>query len=245
MKSTNVIRGVRPVTEAVSAGKEIEKVMIRRGLTGEGVRGLIRMLSERKIPYQLVPSEKLNRISRGNHQGIIGFVSNIEYASLDHIITSAFQAGKDPIVIVLDRISDVRNFGAIARTAEGLGIDALVIPSKGNAMINDDAMKASAGALNHIAVCREAGLQPAIRYLKECGLQVIACSEKAGLSVYSQEIRGPVAMLFGSEEDGISPPLLKMADMHIHIPMKGKIASFNISVSVAIIAAEIIRRRNS
>ncbi len=234
--------GVRPVLEAIDAGKEIDKVILQKDLTGNTTRELKSKLLEYKIPFQQVPPEKLNKITRQNHQGVIAFISKISYASLDHIVTSAFNFGQSPRIIILDRVSDVRNFGAIARTAEGLGFDAIIIPSRGNAQINEDAMKASSGALHYIPVCREQNLPTTITYLKECGIQVVGCTEKASESLYNLDLSGPVALLFGSEEDGISPALLKSADHLVQIPMNGKIASLNVSVSVAIVAAEVIRQ---
>lgn len=243
MNKSQLIKGIRPVSEAIFAGREIDRVFMQKGISGNLIKELYILLSEHKIPYQLVPAEKLNRISGPNHQGVVAYISSIEYSSLDHIITSSFQSGREPLVLILDRITDVRNFGAIARTAEGLGFDALIIPMKGSAQINEDAMKASAGALNHIPVCREANLHSAIKYLKECGLQLIACTEKAHKNIYQQVFGGPIGLIFGSEEDGIAPSLLKMADSQVNIPMRGKIASYNVSVSVAITAGEVVRQR--
>ena len=236
------IKGIRPVLEAIDAGREIEKVLIQHGLTGNTVKELRLKLTDLHIPVQTVPVEKLNRITRSNHQGIIAYISGIIYASLDHVISSVFQRGQSPRVIILDRISDVRNFGAIARTVEVLGFDAIIIPLRGGAMINEDAMKTSAGALNHIPVCREADLAGTVRYLKECGMEVFACTEKATENLYAQDLTGPLALMFGSEEDGISPALLKAANRLVQIPMRGKIASLNVSVSVAIAAAEVMRQ---
>jgi 23S rRNA (guanosine2251-2'-O)-methyltransferase len=243
MNPEQIIKGIRPLTEAIAAGREIDRVFVQKGLSGLLMKELQNLLTLHNIPFQLVPVEKLNRISGSKHQGIIAYVSSVIYSSLDHIITTSFQSGREPMVIVLDRITDVRNFGAIARTAEGLGFDAIVIPSKGSAQINPDAMKASAGALNHIPVCRENNLFSAIRYLKESGLQVYACTEKAEQDIYRQEFKGPIALLFGSEEDGISPAMLKLSDFRVKVPMKGKIASFNVSVTVAIVGGEVIRQK--
>jgi 23S rRNA (guanosine2251-2'-O)-methyltransferase len=238
-----IIKGIRPLMEAIEAGREIEKVLIQKGLAGNLIKDLVKLLSDHKIPFQTVPVEKLNRVVRENHQGVLAYVSRIIYSSLDNILSTAFQEGRDPMIIVLDRITDVRNFGAIARTAEGLGFDALVIPSNGSAQINEDAMKTSAGALNHIPTCREQNLNNTLKYLKESGLQVVACTEKAGKSIYELELTGPIALIFGSEEDGISSSLLRYSDFLAKIPMAGKVASFNVSVSVGMIAAEVVRQR--
>lgn len=240
-----LISGVRPVLEAIEAGKEIEKVLIQAGVAGEGVRDLLEKIRTLKIPVQRVPPEKLNRLTRTRHQGVVAFLSPIEYRSLDQVITSSFRNGKPPSVVILDRVSDVRNFGAIARTAEGLGFDAIIIPTSGNAQINDEAMKSSSGALNYIPVCRENNLAVTLQYLQECGLEVIACTEKAASVIYDLDLKGPLALLFGSEENGISPLLLKKADHLTKIPMTGRIKSFNVSVSVAIAGSEVFRQRRS
>ena len=228
--------------EALEAGREIDKVILQKGLAGNAIRELKTTLQAHKIPVQEVPPEKFNKLTRTNHQGVLAYISLIGYASLDHIISSSYQAGRSPRLIILDRINDVRNFGAIARTAEGMGFDSIIIPSKGSAQINEEAMKTSSGALNHIPICREQNLQHTIKYLKESGIVVIGCTEKAHESIYSLNLAGPIALLFGSEEDGISPLLLKSADHLVRIPMKGRIASFNVSVSVAIMAGEVLRQ---
>ena len=231
--------------EAIQAGKEIDKVLIQKGLTGNLIKDLVKMLADYKIPFQQVPVEKLNRIVRGNHQGVVAYLSRIVYSSIDNILTTSFWAGRDPMVIILDRITDVRNFGAIARTAEGLGFDALIIPYNGSAQINEDAMKTSAGALNHLPICREQNLNLTLKFLKESGLQVVACTEKAEKNIYELELTGPIALLFGSEENGISPSLIRHSDYLAKIPMKGKVASFNVSVTVGIIASEVVRQRRN
>lgn len=238
----NFITGIRPVMEALSAGKEIEKALIQKGLTGPIIRELKTRLRIHAIPYQEVPVEKLNKLTRAGHQGVLAFTATISYASLDHIVTSSFSAGRSPRLIILDRVSDVGNFGAITRTAEGLGFDTVIIPSKGNAMINEYAMKSSAGALNHLPICRETHLSETVKYLKDCGIRIIACTEQAVESLYNCDLTGPIALLFGSEEDGISPELLRSADQLVKVPMRGKILSFNVSVTVAMVCAEVIRQ---
>lgn len=239
-----VIFGTRTVIEAVQAGKELEKVLIQKGNRNELTGELLQYLRERQIPYTTVPVEKLNRITRKNHQGTIAFLSAVTYASLDNIINEAYAKGKEPLLIILDRVTDVRNFGAVARSAECLGVQGIIIPAKGSARIGGDAIKASAGALHHIPVCRAENLKDTIHYLRNSGIRVIACTEKATQRSYEADLQGPVALLAGSEEDGISPAYLKLADEQVSIPMSGNIASLNVSVATAIFLYEVERQRN-
>ena len=237
------IFGIRAIIESINSGKELDKLLIQKGLSNELIKELVKTARDHGIPFTQVPIEKLNRITRKNHQGAIAFLSAVRYASLDNIVDETFQKGKEPFFIILDRVTDVRNFGAIARTAECAGLDAIIIPSRGSAAINSDAMKTSAGALNYIPVCRVENLKSTINYLKESGIQIIACTEKTDQSVYDVNFNQPVAILLGSEEDGISPEYLKMADQRGKIPMQGNIDSLNVSVSAAVAIYEGIRQR--
>jgi len=244
VKGNNFIFGTRAVQEAIESGKEVEKILVQKGLQNDLIRELLGKLKDAKIPFNSVPIEKLNKLTRKNHQGVICFISPIQFHSLDHIIESAFSRGKDPFLVILDRITDVRNFGAIARTMECAGADALVIQSKGNAMVGGDAMKTSAGALNILPVCREENLKNIIRTLKETGIRIIGCTEKTEDLIFKADLTGPVAIILGSEEDGISPEYLKLCDQLAKIPMYGKIESLNVSVSAGIILYEALRQRN-
>lgn len=239
-----IIFGTRAVMEAIQAGKEFDKLFLQKGLKNELSQELHTLIQNYKIPVSKVPVEKLNRITKKNHQGVIGFLSAVSYASLDHVISESYQQGKDPVVILLDRITDVRNFGAIARTAECMGVNALIIPSRGSARISGDAMKASAGALSLISVCREDNLKKTIQYLQSSGFRVVACTEKAEVPIASVDMQGPLAILLGSEEDGISDEYLKLTNDQAMIPMTGRIASLNVSVAAAIILYEAMQQRN-
>lgn len=241
--NANMVYGTRAILESLSAEREIERVLIQKGIQNELITELTRTLSAQNIPFSKVPLEKLTRLTKKNHQGAIAFISPIIYKSLDNIVSQTFEAGKNPLVLVLDRVTDVRNFGAIARTAECAGVDAIVIPAKGGAQINADAVKTSAGALNHIPVCREDNLKTTIEYLKNSGLTVVACTEKAEKGLYDVDLTQPLALLMGSEEDGISPAYLEKASDQVSIPMFGKIASLNVSVSTAVLLYEAIRQR--
>ncbi len=244
-KNQDLVFGTRAIMEAIRAGKEIDKLFLQKGLSNELIKELSQLAISYGIPFTKVPVEKLNRLTRKTHQGAVCFLSSIHYASLDNIIGETYNKGKVPLVLILDRVTDVRNFGAISRTAECAQVDAIVIPTRGGAAINSDAMKTSAGALNFIPVCREANLKKTIQYLKDSGLQVIACTEKTEEILYSSDFTAPTAILMGSEEDGISPEYLKLCDRRAKIPIYGKIESLNVSVSAAVILYEALRQRSS
>lgn len=242
---SDFIYGTRAIIEAIESGKELDKLFIQKDLKNELTAELLQICRDHSVPVQRVPVEKLNRITRKNHQGAIAYISAVVFASLDNLISEAYQHGENPLFIILDRITDVRNFGAIARTAECAGLNGIIVPSRGNAQIGSDAMKTSAGALNYIPVCRADNLKNTIADLKANGIQVVACSEKADETIYDKDFTGPVALLMGSEEDGISPEYLKLCDEHAKLPIKGKIESLNVSVASGIIAYEAVRQRNS
>jgi 23S rRNA (guanosine2251-2'-O)-methyltransferase len=243
-KKDHPVYGIRPVIEAIKAGKEVDKVLIQKGLQSEHFAELFALLKRYEIPYQHVPVEKLNRVTRKNHQGIIAMMSAITYQPVEEIVQSLFEQGKNPLIVILDRITDVRNFGAIARTAECAGVDAIVIPTQGAAQINADALKTSAGALNNIPVSRTKNLSATIDFLKNSGLQLVAATEKAEDNYYAVDFRIPTAIIMGSEEDGISPAYLKKADRKIKIPILGKTESLNVSVAAGILIYEIVKQRS-
>ncbi|WP_460500879.1 23S rRNA (guanosine(2251)-2'-O)-methyltransferase RlmB, partial [Hymenobacter agri] len=245
--SIDMLFGLRPILEALSAGRTLEKIFLLRGTKNSLVTDISTAAREAGIQVQLVPVEKLDGLTRKNHQGAVAFVSPIDYAPLDNIVSGLFEEGKVPFLLLLDRITDVRNFGAIARTAECLGVHALVVPSRGAAQINGDALKTSAGALNLLPVCREVSLHETVRYLQQSGITVVACTEKADEAVGSAQVdfSGPVAVLMGSEEDGISPDLLNLADVKLKVPMSGQIQSLNVGVAAGIMLFEVARQRAS
>lgn len=243
--SKDMIFGTRAVMEAIRANREIEKVFIQTGLTNDLIKELINTAKEHHTPLQFVPQQKLNHLSGKNHQGVICLISAVKYASVEDLIDQAYAEGREPFFLILDRVTDVRNFGAIARTAECAGLDAIVMGDKGNAAITGDAVKTSAGALSYLPVCREHDLKKALKFLKENGIQIIACTEKADKTIYDIDFKSsPTALILGSEEDGISPELLREADQLAKIPMKGKISSFNVSVAAGISIYEVIRQKN-
>lgn len=239
----SLIFGLRPVIEAIKAGKQIDKLFIQSGLQGTIYNEMMSLLKESKIPYQYVPSEKLNRLTKKNHQGVVGNISMITYQKIKTILPKLLNTGKIPLLLILDRITDVRNFGAIARTAECAGVHAIIIPSSGSAQINADAIKTSAGALHKIPVCREENVKQVIDYLKEKHLQVVACTEKANEHYFQIDFTVPSAIIMGSEENGISNDFLQKADAKVKIPMNGKIASLNVSVATGIVLYEAVSQR--
>lgn len=235
--------GIRPVIEAALAGKEIDKILIQTGLSGELMGELKKIIHEFNLPFQYVPAEKLNRLTGKNHQGVITYLSLVTYQNIENILPSVFEEGKIPLILILDRITDVRNFGAIARSAECAGVTAIIIPSKGAAQINGDAIKTSAGALHKIPVCRSENLKETIEFLKNSGLQIIACTEKAPLLYHKADFSLPSVIIVGSEEDGVSEEYLKRSDVKVKIPLLGEIESLNVSVSAGIVLYEAVRQR--
>lgn len=239
----NLIFGTRAVIEAVAAGKEIDKIILQKGLSNQLFSELRKAIQGLDIPIQFVPPEKLGRLTTKNHQGVVAFLAQVTYYEVDDMLTQVFEKGKTPLVLILDRITDVRNFGAIARSADCAGVDFIVIPSRGAAQINADAVKTSAGALNRMPVCRVENLKNTIEFFKESGLQIIACHEKTESYHYNADLTKPTAIIMGSEENGISNEYLKRSDMQVKIPMLGNIASLNVSVATGIILFEAVKQR--
>ncbi len=238
-----MIFGIRAVIEAVQAGKDIDKILLRRDMTSDLSRELAAALRGTVVPVQKVPVEKLNRLTQKNHQGVIAFISPVTYQRVEDIIPTVYEAGRDPLVVVLDGVTDVRNFGAIARTCECAGVDALVVPAKGGAPANSDAVKTSAGALLSIPVCREENLTETLRFLAASGLRLVAATEKGSDDYTKTDYAGPVALVMGSEETGIAPENLRLCHDRVRIPLMGKIASLNVSVAAGVLIYEAIRQR--
>ena len=240
----DIIYGIRATNEAIDAGKEINKVLIQRGIQGDLFNQLKTQLELKQIPFQLVPFQKLNKLTDKNHQGVIAFVAPIEYFNLEQIVEELMTEQKAPLLLILDRITDVRNFGSIARSAECMGVDAIIIPKRGAAQVTPDAIKTSAGSLTKIKVCREENLRDTLLLLQQYKITIAGCSEKAKSSVYDQDLTSPIAIVFGSEEDGISKGIYKRCDIDFTIPMLGEIASLNVAVSCGIALYEVNRQRN-
>ena len=226
--------GIRSVIEAIKQGKTINKILLQKGLTGELIKELLVLVHKENIVVQKVPVQKLNHMVKKNHQGVIAMISPVAYHEIDWLVQQVYEKGEDPFILILDRVKDVRNFGAIARTAECFGVHAIVIPSKDSALITNDAVKTSVGALFKIPVCKVTSLNAAVDFLKGCGLKIFSCTEKSETLVNKVETSGPKALIMGSEEDGVDSQLIKASDVNFKIPMTGSIASLNVSVACGI-----------
>ena len=243
MKTNDYIFGLRAVIEAIKAGKDIDKVLIKKDISGDLVAELFQVIKEYGVVSQRVPVECINRITQKNHQGVVAFLSPVAYHNLDDLIPSLFEAGKLPFVVALDGITDVRNFGAIARTCECSGVDAIIIPEKNSVSVNADAVKTSAGALLHIPVVRVKNLNKAIKQLKESGLMIVGATEKGSKNYTTFDYTVPTAIVMGAEDTGISNENLRECDYLAAIPMFGQINSLNVSVSAGILIYEVVRQR--
>ena len=236
------IFGVRAVIEAIKADREINKIMIQKGMNKDLFQELKDTLVDKNYYLQFVPVEKLNKVTENNHQGVIAYVAPVAYHKVEDLVEKMLEEGKKPCILVLDRITDVRNFGAIARTAECEGVDAILIPSKASVQVTSDAIKTSAGALNRIPVCKSDNIKDSLFYIQQCGLRIVACTEKTQTPLYQANLRGSVAIIMGSEEDGITNDFLNMADIKARIPMRGEIASMNVGVATGIVLYEKTRQ---
>lgn len=243
MEKGDYIFGIRAVIEAVEAGRSIDKVLVRRDLGGDLGRELMDKLREYGVVVQKVPQEKLNRITMKNHQGAIALLSPIDYSRLEHLVPLFYEEGRNPLVVVLDGITDTRNFGAIGRTAACAGVDAIVIPERNSVSVTPDAVKTSAGGLFHVPVCREKDTLSAVRFLKENGYRIVGATEKGAAPYTDADYRVPVAIVMGSEDTGISDGVLRICDDLAAIPIVGKIESLNVSVAAGIMIYEALRQR--
>jgi len=243
-KESDCIFGLRPIIEAIKAGKQIDRLLIRQGLQGSLYQELMAEVKSHGISFQIVPVERIELVTRKNHQGVLAWLALIEFQHISNILPAIFEKGEDPLIIALNGVSDVRNFGAIVRSADCLGADAIVIPEKGSARITADSIKTSAGALHTFPVCREKSIVRTVEYLKESGLRVICADEKRGEFADKSDLTGPAVLIMGAEDKGISRELYDLADVRIKIPMSGKIGSLNVSVASGILLYEIARQRN-
>lgn len=244
IKESDFIFGLHPVIEAIKAGRQIDRLLVKQGLKGALYHELMKEVSKNNIAYQVVPVERIESVTRKNHQGVLAWLSVIEYQKISNLLPMIYEKGEDPLIIALDSISDVRNFGAIARSAVCMGAHAVIIPEKGSARITSDAVKASAGALHTLPVCRERSIVRSVKFLKDSGLKVICAMEKSGISITEADLTGPAVLVMGSEDKGISHELIALADQTVKIPMTGTIGSLNVSVAAGIFLYEIVRQRN-
>ena len=245
MKNKEAIFGIRPIIEVIKSGKTIDKLFIQKGLHNESFAILWKLVRENRINYKHVPVEKMNRMTKKNHQGVFAFISPIDFYNIEDVIPNLYEEGKSPLILILDRITDVRNFGAIARTAECSNVDCIIVPEQNSAAINSDAMKTSSGALNNIKICRTWNLKMTLQMLKDSGIQIVSCTEKTNNKIYSVNYQIPTAIILGSEENGISSEFLNFSDEKVKIPILGNIESLNVSVACGVILYEIVRQRLS
>ncbi len=242
-KKSSLVYGLRAVIETIKSGQHLERVFLQKNLRSDLVKELMYEVHQSGTPLSKVPVERLNKLTRKSHQGAVALASPIQYHSIDHLVPEVYEKGENPFFLVLDEITDIRNFGAISRSAECMGVHGVIIPIKGSAQINEDAIKTSAGALNYLPVCRTAHLVETIRFLKTSGVKIIACSEKGAKMAHEADYSGPLAIVMGSEEYGISKEVMVLADEIVQIPMKGQVASLNVSTATGIILYEALRNR--
>ncbi len=242
-ENNEFVFGIRAVIEAIKAGKDVEAIYVQRGVSSELMLELKSLLKGIEVPLHNVPVEKLNRMTQKNHQGVIAVISAVTFQKIEDIIPAIYEKGETPLVLILDGVTDVRNMGAIARTAACAGVHAIVVPTRNSAQINADAIKTSAGALFTIPVCRHANLHKTALFLQECGLQIVACTEKTNDLIYVPDYTLPTAIVMGAEDEGISNDIMRMANYLAKIPMSGEISSLNVSVAAGVILYEAIRQR--
>lgn len=237
------VYGIHPVMEALDTPEKVEKVFVKEGFTGQPLKDLIKKSRGAKIPCFIVPAIKMDKLAgTRNHQGAVALISPVVFDSIENLLPIIMERGEDPRILVLDGITDVRNFGAIARTAEFLGFHALVVPGRGSAGINKEAIKSSAGALLKLPLCRAHVLKQAVFYMKHSGLRIIAATEKAEQNAWDADLTGPIAIVLGSEEEGISTGILKLCDEWVKVPAKGTVGSLNVSVACGMLAYEAVRQ---
>lgn len=239
----NIIFGIHPVIEAIKSGKEIEKIYIQQDIQGQGLTELRNVIKKSKVPFSHVPFQRLNKYTQGAHQGVLCFISPIETQDIEDVLARVFEEGKVPLVLILDRVTDVRNFGAITRTAECLGVHAIVIPKRESAQINEDAIKTSTGAIFRMPICKVDNLTDTLFLLKDSGLNVVSCTEKTDKLISEVDFNQPTAIIMGNEEKGIANQLLKNSNDLAKIPMVGEIASLNVSVAAGMVIYEASKQR--
>ncbi|MBQ8702747.1 MAG: 23S rRNA (guanosine(2251)-2'-O)-methyltransferase RlmB [Bacteroidales bacterium] len=239
-ENKQIVYGLRPVLEAIASGQQIEKVLLQNGLNSSLLGELRSRMHERDIPYQYVPVEKLNKMTTGNHQGVVATIGAVKYHSFMELVE---RDDAPRLVVLLDHITDVRNMGAIARTAECTGVGALVVPGSGSAALNEDAIKTSSGALLRLPVCREQNLKTVVNLARQCGYQVVASTEKGAVHYRDVDFTRPTLLILGNEETGISPELLKLSDVRAQLPIVGEVASLNVSVAAGVMMYEALEQR--
>lgn len=240
---TQYVYGVHAVIEAIDAGKDIDKILLSKTLNVETAQEIIDRARQLRVPVQRVPVQKIDRITRRNHQGVLAMMAAITYYRIEDVVPQLFDEGENPFIVVLDGVTDVRNFGAVARTCECAGVSAIVIPDRESVSVNADAVKTSAGALNYLPVCREHNLVNAVKLLRDSGFRIVGTSDKSQLSYTQADYTGPVAIVLGAEDKGVSPEIMRLCDTQVVIPEFGHINSLNVSVAGGIMIYEVVRQR--
>ena len=240
---TQYIYGIHAVTEAIEAGKDIDKIFLSKTLNNDTAQEIINRAKALQVPVQRVPVQKIDRITRRNHQGVLAMMAAVTYYHVEDLVPQLFDDGENPFIVVLDGVTDVRNFGAVARTCECAGVSAIVIPDRESVSVNADAIKTSAGALNHLPVCREHNLVNAVKMLRDSGFKIVGTSDKNSMPYTQGDYTGPVAIVLGAEDKGISPEIMKLCDTRVLIPEFGHINSLNVSVAGGIMIYEVVRQR--
>ena len=242
-EKNEMIFGVRAVIEAIEAGKEIDKILIKKDIQSDLSKELFAALKGTVIPVQRVPIERINKITMKNHQGVIAFISSITYQKVEDLVPFLFEEGKNPVLVLLDGITDVRNFGAIARTCECAGVDGVIIPSRNSVSVNADAVKTSAGAHLTLPVCRQSNLTQTIKFLKDSGFRIVGATEKGDYDYTKADYKNPVCIIMGAEDTGIPYEHLALCDEWVKIPIMGKIQSLNVSVAAGVLIYEVLKQR--
>jgi 23S rRNA (guanosine2251-2'-O)-methyltransferase len=240
---TQYIYGIHAVLEAIEAGKDIDKIFLSKTLNDETAREISDKARQLRVPVQRVPVQKIDRITRRNHQGVLAMMAAVTYYRVEDVVPQLFDNGENPFIVVLDGVTDVRNFGAVARTCECAGVSAIVIPNRESVSVNADAVKTSAGALNYLPVCREHNLVNAVKLLRDSGFKIVGTSDKNSVDYTRADYTGPVAIILGAEDKGISPEIMKLCDTRVQIPEFGHINSLNVSVAGGIMIYEVVRQR--
>ena len=244
MEKENQIFGIRAVIEAIHAGKEIDKIFVHKEAQGELMRELMKTLKANNLPFTYVPVEKLNRLTHLNHQGVVATIAPIKFQSLETLVENLLENEKKPLLLILDQLSDARNFGAIIRTAECTGVDGIIISKTGAAPVNGDTVKTSAGAVFNVPICKVDHIQDAVFYLQGSGIKTVAATEKTEDTLYAVDFTEPVAIIMGSEDRGINPSVLKIVDEKAKLPLFGTIGSLNVSVACGAFLYEAVRQRS-
>ena len=244
MEKENQIFGIRAVIEAIHAGKEIDKIFVHKEAQGDLMRELMKTLKANNLPFTYVPVEKLNRLTHLNHQGVVATIAPIKFQSLENLVENVLETGKKPLFLILDQLSDARNFGAIIRTAECTGVDGIIISKTGAAPVNGDTVKTSAGAVFNVPICKVDHIKDAVFYLQGSGIKTVAATEKTEDTLYAVDFTEPVAIIMGSEDRGINPSVLKIVDEKAKLPLFGTIGSLNVSVACGAFLYEAVRQRS-